>query len=59
MVTNTIKVSPLFAHVLGLPVEETVIQFVPFGLALVMAVRVTLRRVTTRTSRKAGGDPHG
>jgi hypothetical protein len=51
--------SPLFAHVFGLPVEETVIQFVPFGVALLMALRVSMRRVTARTSRKSGGDPDG
>jgi hypothetical protein len=52
-------VSSLFAHVFGLPFEETVVQFVPFGLALVMALRVSMRRVTARKSRKAGGDPDG
>jgi hypothetical protein len=31
-----------------MPLEETAAQLVPFGLALLMALRISARRLTTR-----------
>jgi hypothetical protein len=47
----------VFAHVLGLPVEETVAQIVPFGVALLVALRVSVRRMSMRRSRNSRGEP--
>jgi hypothetical protein len=38
-----------------MPVEETAVQLVPVGFALLVALRLSLRRVTARRSR--GGGP--
>jgi hypothetical protein len=43
-------ISP-FAHVLGMPVEETAVQLVPVGFALLAALRLSLRRMTARRFR--------
>ena len=45
--------SPL-AHVLGMPVEETAVQLLPVGVALLAALRLSLRRLTMRRSRGSG-----
>jgi hypothetical protein len=34
--------------VLGFPLEETAIQFVPISVALLTALRVSLRRIAAR-----------
>jgi hypothetical protein len=41
----------VFAHVAGLPVEETIAQFAPVGLAAVVVLRVTGHRVRSRSRR--------
>jgi hypothetical protein len=43
-----------FAHVLGVPVEETAVQLAPVGFALLVALRLSLRRVIARRSRGSG-----
>jgi hypothetical protein len=41
----------LFAHVFGLPLEEAAAQLVPVTVALVLALRVSVRRLTTGRAR--------
>jgi hypothetical protein len=46
------------AHVAGVPVEETVLQLAPAGVAVVAALRLTrerTRRWTSRLRRYRGG----
>jgi hypothetical protein len=38
-------------HVAGLPVEELVAQFVPLGLALLVGLRMTSRRIARSLRR--------
>ena len=38
----------IVAHIMGIPVEETVLQFVPAGAVLVTAVAVTGRATFRR-----------
>ena len=49
----------IVAHIIGLPIEESVLELVPAGAALVTAVaiagRTTLDRLTTRLRRRADG----
>ena len=43
---------------MGMPVEETALQVMPFGLALLMALRISARRIAARKSRESTeGDP--
>jgi hypothetical protein len=49
--------TPPIAHVLGMPLEETAVQFIPFGLALAMALRVSVRRIAGRRRRAAPTRP--
>jgi hypothetical protein len=50
----------IVAHVLGLPVEESVLQLAPAGAAIVtaltLAVRTTLERLRPRGRRKFSDD---
>ena len=49
----------ILGHIMGIPVEETVVQLVPAGAATVTAVaivgRVTLDRFRRRLRRQADG----
>jgi hypothetical protein len=49
--------TPPLAHVLGMPLEETAAALVPFGLALLAALRVSVRRIGTRRKRGAATRP--
>ena len=47
---------PVCAHIVGLPFEETVVQFLPAGFALLAALhaaRERTRQTTTRIARAA------
>jgi hypothetical protein len=41
-----------FAHVFGVPVEETLLAVAPVGIAVVAAVRLTGRRVRRSMPRR-------
>ena len=47
----------MFAHVLGIPVEETVAALVPGGAALAVALHATRERVRRAGESVRRGDP--
>jgi len=44
----------VIAHILGLPVEESVLQLVPAGAAMMTLVAVAGRNALTRMRRRPG-----
>jgi hypothetical protein len=49
----------IIAHVLGLPVEESVLQLAPAGAAIVTAVTVAVRTTLDRLRRSGRPERHG
>ena len=46
----------MIAHIVGLPVEESVLQLVPAGAAMMTLVAVASRNVLDRMRRRPGTD---
>ena len=42
----------MLAHIMGIPVEETVLQFVPAGAVTVTAFAIAGRRLLSRMKRR-------
>ena len=49
----------MLAHVIGIPVEETVLQLVPAGAATVTAVWIAVRARLRRPRRRGMGSSTG
>ena len=47
----------MIAHIMGLPVEESVLQLVPAGAAMMTLVAVASRNALDRIRRRPGIDP--
>ena len=52
----------ILGHIMGIPVEESVLQFAPVGVAIVTAAaiagRATLSRLQRRLRRRSPSDRH-
>ena len=53
---STSEVFPVIAHIMGLPVEERVLQLVPAGAAMLTLVAVTSRNALDRIRGRRGTD---
>jgi hypothetical protein len=42
----------MLAHIMGIPVEENVLQFAPSGVAMITVVAVAGRHLLTRLRRR-------
>jgi hypothetical protein len=50
----------MLAHVMGIPVEESILQLVPVGGAIVTALAISGRAALSRLRRRRRGfAPHG
>ena len=53
---STSEVFPVIAHIMGLPVEESVLQLVPAGAAMMTLVAVASRNALDHMRRRPGTD---
>ena len=53
---STSEVFPVIAHIMGLPVEESVLQLVPAGAAMMTLVAVASRYALDHIRRRRGID---
>jgi hypothetical protein len=53
---STSEVFPVIAHIMGLPVEESVLQLVPAGAAMMALVAVASRNALDHIRRRRGID---
>ena len=53
---STSEAFPVIAHIMGLPVEESVLQLVPAGAAMMTLVAVASQNALDRMRRRPGTD---